>query len=302
VIGVLTTIEGDDEFYELFVANLDQLLLIIGESNPESAAQLEQIRTELTKETFQKNIADQISAYEDSEVAASDDAPITTFKMYIDGYRIVRHAVDMKDATGMNGHLVMGLDRVKTGDKISYSINMTGGGDDQALDAAVEWSTEYRSSSNDFDMILHGLLDMNMNGYPAKYEFAFESLESSNGGGKSDKATQGYLNVTIDGEYPTSFQVQLKGTGDVERGKHGAITALNQNIAITLQSAEMPAPLSLKLLLQTVYEYNKKLTDPPVAQKVLDMSNATAEDLSAYGEEAAPKLQELLSVFMPAQE
>lgn len=299
VLKIMEKVEKDDRFYKLFIANYDMLLQIMGESSPDMQLQLETMRNELTRDAFSAKVAQARKDYESAEIVTSAGAPDMIFKVYIDGFQVVRHAVDLVDTTGGDAKVVIGLDRVKQGEKITCSLNAQGGGTGQTIKANVDWSTEFKESTKTHNFTMNGTADLDVTGTKGTVALTLNSLETPGGKNEADRKVDGLLRVNLTGDSPLNLTMDVKGGGLVGRDVDGKDTNLDQAFDISIQTDALPNPIAFKALFKTQYEYAKAFSLPKESGKTLDLAAATDEDLGAYVQEISPKLQELLATLVP---
>ncbi len=295
VLKLMDKVEKDDRFYQLFVANLDTLLRILGESSPDLQLQLETLRDGMTRENFKTSIAKARADYESAEIAVSDSSPDMVIKAYIDGYKVVRHAVELKGKNGNDANVVLGLDRVKQGDKISQRFNLNGGSAGETMDIRVDWATEYKSATHTHNLMLDAAADMKMTDLTGTATLTLNSLETPGGKNEAERKVDGLLKINMG----TSMTLEVKGGGPVTRDAEGKTVGEDQSLNVSLTSDFLPAPINLKTSCKVQREYNKPYTPPADTGATLDLATATEEELGAYAQEITPKLQELLTTLMP---
>lgn len=296
VLKLMDKVEKDDKFYHLFVANLDTLLRILGESSPDLQLQLETLRDGLTRENFRTSIAKARADYESAEITVSDSSPDMVIKAYIDGYKVVRHAVELKGKNGNDANVVLGLDRVKQGDKISQRFSLKGGSTGETMDIRVDWSTEFKSATNTHNLMMDAAADMKMTDLTGTAALTFNSLETPGGKNEAERKVDGLLKINMG----TNLTLEVKGGGPVTRDAEGKTVGEDQSLNVSLTSDSLPAPITLKTTCKVQREYNKSYTPPTDTGATLDLATATDEELGAYTQEITPKLQELLTTLMPA--
>jgi len=293
-------VETDDQFYNLFIVNLDRLVRIMGESNPEMQLQLESMRDQLTKDAFRDSVAQARADYETAELTVSEGSPNLVIKAYIDGYKVVRHAVELTGEPGNDAKVVIGLDRVKQGDKISQRFNISGGGSGETMDIQINWSTEFKSATNTHNFLFDAAVDMDMSDMAGTAALTLNALETPGAKNEADRKVDGLLRVNLGGSSPFNGTVDIKGGGKVTRDSEGKTTGEDQTFQISMQTDTLPSPISFSMMSKMTGEYGKSFTLPTDIGATLDLATASDEDLGAYAQEITPKLQEIFSSLVPA--
>ena len=299
VLKMMEKAENDDQFYKLFIANYDRLLQTMGESNPDLQLQMETARDGLTRDAFRAKVAQARKDYEAAEIVVSAGAPDLVVKVWIDGFKVVRHAVDLADTTGGDAKVVIGLDRVKQGEKISCSLNVQGSGKGQTVKGSIDWSTEFKEATKTHNFMMTGNADLDVTGTKGTFSLTLNSLETPGGKNLADRKVDGVIKVNLAGDSPLNLTMDVKGGGPVERDTDGKGISLDQRFDVSVQTDALPAPIAFKAVFKTQYEYGKKVVMPADTGVTLDLAKATEEEMGAYVQEISPKLQELLATLVP---
>ncbi len=289
--------EKDDRVYDLLIANLDRLLEIVGTSSPDLELQLQSARDSLTREGFAEKVREAREEWAAGEIEITEGSPDMTIKAYIDGYRVVRHAIELNSTTGEDAKVVIGLDREKKGEKTSCRFNLEGGGNGETMNVSVAWSHEFKAAANTHNTIINGKADIDMDDAPGTIDIALTSLETPTGKHAADRKIDGIIAIHLEGETPFDASVNLSGGGPVERNAEGMTLSENQTLSMSIESAQLPAPIAFKLLTETKNDYGRAFSFPVATGPELDLATASDEELGAYVQEVMPKLQELLSTI-----
>lgn len=299
VLALMDKMEKDDRLYKLLVANLDKLLEIAGTSSPDLELQLQTVRDSLTRDGFAAKVKEMREAYAAGEIEIAEGSPDMTIKAYIDGYRVVRHAIELTSTTGEDAKVVIGLDREKKGDKTACRLNLEGGGNGETMNVAFAWSHEFKAATNTHNFMADGTADLNMADATGTIAVTLNSLETPQGKNAADRKIDGIVRINLGGDTPFDASVNLSGGGPVARNAEGMTLTADQTLSVSVESAQLPAPVAFKLTSKTKNDYGKAFSFPAATGAELDLATATDEELGAYAQEVMPKLQELLSSVAP---
>lgn len=300
LLALMEKLETDDRFYRLFVANLDRLLEIIGESSPELAAELQTVRDEITPEQFGDNLKDAREAYGDEPLEKNGDAPKIAIKAYVKGYKMVRHAISVVGGDEMPGEMEIGFDRQKSGDNIMNRLYFTSEGEDERYDMKLDWANEFSAAANTQNRSMDFNLTADAYGDVTTVAFALHMLETPNGKNEVTRTVDGLLRM-VDEWRETDVTVNLEGEGPVEKDAKGKTLSSNQDYKLSMAGPDMPA-FTVNAKIKTENTYGGKLVTPTDSVPPLDVATATDEDLQTYAAEVMPKLQELMGSMAPGME
>ncbi len=297
LLAIMEKMETDERFYELFIANTDRLLEILGESNPEMAAQLQLTRDELTPEQFEENLRDARETFEDEPITTDDTAPELTVKAYVKGYKVVRHAILLEGGGDMPGEVEIGLDRQKIGNNIMNRLYAQGEGGEETYDLTLDWSNEYDAGANTQNRMVDMAFDMDSYGSATAVSLSLHARETPEGKNQVTRTVDGLFRL-VDEWQGTDIRMNLEGSGPVEKDADGKVLSSDQSYILSFTVPEA-SEFSISARIKSENTYGKPLNTPTDTVPALDLATASEEDLQAYMMEVGPKLEELMASLMP---